>query len=424
MPGSTGQGRVRTPKSLPGFFSKLRRIEKRDLDFLPRGRDHIFVGHIRSGSNVIADADVLLPAEDIFTHHVLIPATTGRGKSNLVKTILYHAIDSARVGALVLDAHDEYYGRHGAGLKDHPDAPDRLRYYTAENPPPGAETLTINLRTVRPESFDGIVDLSEAQAGAARMYHRTYRREWLAELVRADPSAAGDGIHPNTIAVLQRKIRLALNLEMDEDGGIFSRNGVFDAGTKGERTVEQIVDHIEDGKVVILDTSRLGDEAELIVGNMVASELLNRYRAYKGRGELAGKPVATIVVEEAPRVIGAEVLASTNNNVYATIAKEGRKFKVGLTAITQLSSVIPRPILANMNTKIIMGNEMRQEREAIIASSSQDLSDDNRNIASLDKGEAIITSIFVPFAMPVKIPLFEEMAKKSRPKKKENMRLP
>ena len=31
-----------------------------------------------------------------------------------------------------------------------------------------------------------------------------------------------------------------------------------------------------------------------------------------------------------------------------------------------------------MNTKIILGNEMKQEREAIIASASQDLSQDDK----------------------------------------------
>ena len=143
---------------------------------------------------------------------------------------------------------------------------------------------------------------------------------------------------------------------------------------------------------------------------------LEKYKDAKASGQIERKPVATIVIEEAPRVIGEDVLQSKNNNIYATIAKEGRKFKVGLTAITQLSSVIPRTILANMNTKIILGNEMKQEREAIIASASQDLSEDDKNIASLDKGEAIVTSIFVPFAMPIKIPLFEEVVKNSTPK--------
>ena len=214
-----------------------------------------------------------------------------------------------------------------------------------------------------------------------------------------------------TMMVVQRKLRLLLSLEKDEEGVVFSRHEVFDSTTKGLNTVDDIVRDIEQGKVVVLDTSRLGDEAELLVGNIIASKLLEKYKDAKASGELDRKPVATIVIEEAPRVIGVDVLTTRNDNIYSTIAKEGRKFKVGLTAITQLSSVIPKTILANMNTKIILGNEMKQEREAIIASASQDLSEDDKNIASLDKGEAIVTSIFVPFAMPIKIPLFQDIVK-------------
>ena len=214
-----------------------------------------------------------------------------------------------------------------------------------------------------------------------------------------------------TMSVIQRKLRLILGLERTEDGHVISNHEVFDSTTKGLTTVDDIAKDIEQGKVVILDTSRLGDEAELIVGNIIASKIFQTYKDYKAKGELARKPVATVVIEEAPRVIGEDVLTSKNDNIYSTIAKEGRKFKVGLTAITQLSSVIPKTILANMNTKIILGNEMKQEREAIIASASQDLSEDDKNIASLDKGEAIVTSIFVPFAMPIKIPLFEDLVK-------------
>ena len=64
-----------------------------------------------------------------------------------------------------------------------------------------------------------------------------------------------------------------------------------------------------------------------------------------------------------------------------------------------------------MNTKIILGNELKQERAAIINSASQDLSQDDQNIASLDIGEAIISSNFTKFAIPVQIPLFEDYIK-------------
>ena len=99
------------------------------------------------------------------------------------------------------------------------------------------------------------------------------------------------------------------------------------------------------------NTSRLGDEAELLIGNIIASKLFEEYKDSKAKGILERKPVACVVIEEAPRVIGEDVLSSKNDNIYSTIAKEGRKFKIGLAAITQLSSVIPKTILANMKYK-------------------------------------------------------------------------
>lgn len=412
-----GPDNIKIPKGLPTFFHKLRPITSRDLDFLKR-QNGIHIGEVRSGTKVIDDTSVWLPTEDVFSHHILIPATTGRGKSNLVKVILYRLMDSSNVGVLVLDAHDEYYGRHGPGLKDHPNAKTNLVYYASKNPPPGAHTLTINLESILPEHFAGMLELTEAQERAMTSYYREHGRHWVEALVTGDAEDADAA--KATISALRRKIQSALDLDTDEQGNISSGSGVFDP-IRGRATIKMIVDSIEAGKVVVLDTSRLTDKAELIVGSVVASHLLRNYRRYKAQGKLHNMPVATIVIEEAPRVIGEEVLAS-GDNVYVTIAREGRKFKIGLTAVTQLSSVIPKTILANMNTKIILGNELKQERAAVIASSSQDLSDDDRNIASLNKGDAIITSVFVPFAMPIHIPLFEDII--SRNDKPARMMVP
>jgi len=146
---------------------------------------------------------------------------------------------------------------------------------------------------------------------------------------------------------------------------------------------------------------------------LITAEIFNKYKYYKNKGQLKDKPVISIVIEEAPRVIGKDVLEK-GSNMFSTIAREGRKFKIGLIAITQLPSLIPREVLANINTKIILGMEMSPERQAIIESASQDLSADNRNIAALDKGEAIITSNFTRFAIPVKIPLFADLVKEKK----------
>jgi hypothetical protein len=66
-----------------------------------------------------------------------------------------------------------------------------------------------------------------------------------------------------------------------------------------------------------------------------------------------------------------------------------------------------------MNTKIILGNELAAERQAVMESAAQDLSSDDRTIASLDKGEAIVSSNFTRFAVPIQIPLFEKYVEES-----------
>ena len=415
----SGGTAVTNPKAMPPFFGTLSDVTAADLDFVNRAgggkaAGSIMVGYMRSGTRILEDVEVRLPAEDVFSHHVLIPATTGRGKSNLVKTMMWHALDSDGVGALVLDAHDEYYGRHGYGLKDHPRAAAGLAYYTPSSPPAGAHHLTIHLSLVEPQHFEGIVEFSDAQLQALRTCRQTFGREWIAKIMTEPAESISmevGEVKRATLSVVRRKLRLLLGLSLDSDRNLISRHSVFDATTHGKGTVTTIAEQIKAGRVVVLDTSRLGTDAELLVGNIIATRLFEEYRDAKATGTLDSLPVAAVVIEEAPRVIGSDVLTSDNESIYATIAKEGRKFRVGLVAITQLSSVIPKTILANMNTKIILGNEMRQEREALIASASQDLSADDRNIASLDKGEAIVSSIFVPFAMPIKIPLFDDLVR-------------
>lgn len=78
---------VRIPKSLPSFFSLLRHVTEKDLSFLTKPPNPVYIGKVRSGSKVL-NVDVFLNGVDVFTHHIVIPATTGRGKSNLVKVML------------------------------------------------------------------------------------------------------------------------------------------------------------------------------------------------------------------------------------------------------------------------------------------------------------------------------------------------
>jgi len=399
-------------KRLPSFFFEVREVVEDDLSFMTAPAKPVFLGNLRSGSKMLS-VPISLPGMKVFSHHVLIAATTGRGKSNLVKVMLWSVLDKGYCGVVLLDPHDEYYGRNGLGLKDHPNSSDNLAYYTPRDAPTGGRTLKININQIRPDHFRGAVGFSDPQVQAMNAYYKEHGRRWVEAVVIEKPVKAE--FHEATVGVLRRRLMQLLDIKVD--GGQVYCRGVFDYSA-GETTIKDIAGEVEDGKTVIVDTSGFGGAVEIMIGSMITSEVFRRYKRYKSRGQLEGKPVVSVVLEEAPRVLGKEVLES-GPNIFSTIAREGRKFKVGLCAITQLPSLIPREVLANMNTKIILGMEMKPERTAIIESAAQDLSTDDRNIASLDKGEAIVTSNFARFAVPIKVPLFKRCVEDDRLKNRQ-----
>jgi uncharacterized protein len=401
---SSGNETYTSSKSLPGFWSELREVTKEDLAFITKPRSPLFLGNLRSGSKVLG-VELFLPGEEALSHHILIPATTGRGKSNLVKCLLWKIAFEEYAGMLVLDPHDEYYNAE-PGLKDHP-RKEKFSYYSLEALP-GGTTLVFNLKDVKPTHFQGAVEWSQPQQEALQAYWKTYGNEWIEAVVLEKP--LDYKYHEGTLAVVRRRVMELLSLRWD--GERLNCDGAFKLNA-GSSTITDIVQAIMQAKIVIIDTSSFDGREEILIGSLITAELFSAYKRAKLEGKLRDKPVASVILEEAPRVLGREVLEQ-GPNIFSTIAREGRKFKVGLVAITQLPSLIPRQVLANMNTKIILGIEMGPERQAIIESAAQDLSRDERAIAALDKGEAIVTSTFAAFALPVKVPFFDDFVKEIR----------
>jgi len=413
------EGKERTSKSLPSFFSKLRTVEEKDLQFLSKPKKPLFLGKLRSGSKTL-NFNISIDGEKALSHHILIPATTGRGKSNLLKCMLWKLAYQNYAGILVLDPHDEYYKD---ALEKHPKKQEKIIRYSRD-PLPGDNSLIFNLTKIKPSHFNGSLELSSPQKDALNAFYRKYGEEFIEAIVLEKP--LGSGFHELSLAVLRRKIMQILKLSFDSADSRMITEGSYSLSS-GNTTINDICQNLEQGRMVVIDTSSFDGREEILVGSLITTEIFKRYKNYRLKNQLKDKPLISIVLEEAPRVLGKEVLEA-GPNIFSTIAREGRKFHVGLLAITQLPSLIPRQVLANMNTKIVLGIEMKPERQAIIDSAAQDLTKDDRAIASLDKGEAIVTTNFAPFALPIKIPLFETMieedlknnkAKESKIDKKE-----
>lgn len=398
-------GKLRTVRSGVPPGAELVKASAEDLGFIERSSG-VFLGYVRSGYNVLP-VRLKLDSERFVTEHVLVAASTGRGKSNLLKVLLWSLLDSPKIGVFVVDPHREYY----PVLIDHPNAQENLVCFSP-NPKPGEAKLAVSTELIRPYHLVGAISLSEAQEREADLLYREHKEKWIQKLVEENKEASGEDSQGARLAreTLSRKLVRLLSIDAaGPDTGVFRRpDRVRRGDVDGLDFLDVVFEEVEAGKVVVVDTSSLSADAELLIGNMVAYKILDEHIRRRQSNE-AVRPVG-FVLEEAPRVLGKEA----SENAYIKLAREGRKFGIGLIAVTQLISVIPEEILANMNTKIYLGMASGRERKAAIDNALHDMSDEEDELLRLDVGEAIVTSTSLGFPVPIKIPLIDSLKKEKQ----------
>ncbi len=406
-------------RSLPNFFMDVRKVNEEEFDFINK-QGEIEIGHLRLGTEAFKNITLSLPAEKLISHHMLVVAATGKGKSNFSKVFLSGVLKLDNYASIVFDPHNEYYGSSGKkGLRDHALRNNIVYFSPRYNEVPGAEKLVIPTSEIEPDDFFGIVNLSNPQREAMALVYRKFGKSWIEKLLDENTDEIVEKfdqkIHRATLTTLKRKIQHALELE-GRKGLVFSV-----LNDESVSVYKKIKNAVSERKIIIIDTSMVGDETEKIVASSVLNRIFKKYRVTKQKNpkDFLNLPEVLVVFEEAPRVLGTEVL-SEGKNVFERIAREGRKFKVGLCAITQMPSLISPEILSQMNTKVILGLPAPADRSAVINSAAQNIGDESIEIQMLDKGEAIITSPFIKFPLPVKIFLFENIIKKDENLKTKN----
>ncbi len=404
------------PRTIPPQFSDVETISKDDFKFLEE-RDGVKIGYLRSGTHYVEDVVIKMPINKLISHHILITAATGKGKSNFAKVFISGLLDIENTAAVIIDPHAEYYGGKGnKGLSSHPNS-DRIEYFTPIGEEIGCNVLKVYSEDLMPNDFHGIVELSDTQKEAMDAMYKVYGTRWIEMLLNNNINELLKDLSKNvrieTLYALRRRINYTLELSNGSSGLVFSTNR-----RNGESIFSKIQSAIMNNKIVIIDTSMVGSEAERLLSSAIVRRLFYFFRRSKQDNPESFKllPELLILFEEAPRVLGKEVL-SHGSNVFEKIAREGRKFKVGLCAITQMPSLIPKEILSQMNTKVILGMPSPYDRNAVIESSAQNISDESVEIQMLDKGEAIITSPFIDFPIPVKIFNFNELEFNKKEKK-------
>ncbi|MEM1513768.1 MAG: ATP-binding protein [Candidatus Thermoplasmatota archaeon] len=385
--GYVKDGRFYKPKKLPSHFCPVRKAKEEDYKFIASYMGDIEIGKIRSGEDEI-DIKVGIKG-DLIPYHIGIFATTGMGKSNLMRVFVASAMISGKYGIVIIDPHGEYY----EAIKKHPLADRRAIFYSTS----GRDTnrLVLSTREISVSDLEEIFNFTDAQKEALYALQSKFGERWLDELYRKEVNELVDifnkRIQDITFSVLKRRAERIVE---------------SDIVTKNEDIshTEAILKELENGKVVLIDTSGIYEYEELLVSVIIARKILYHNKSiFKDKEKFRKIPPVLITIEEAQRVL--------QNGIFAQIAREGRKFKVGLCAITQQPKLIKEELLSQFNTFFILGLADENDRNIIKHSAKQDISNLEKEIQTLEVGEAIITCPGAPFAIPAKIHLYEDYIK-------------
>jgi hypothetical protein len=399
--GSGPRKAFRKPKSLPTQFSAVVAPQPEDFAFLSERMGDLPIGRLRSGEAVV-DFTVGIPGSSLATH-IGVFATTGMGKSNLMQVLAAGVMRAnGRYAMLLVDPHGEYR----TALTRHPWAAESLRVY-ANRSLPGTSALKISLAELTVDDLRTAYEWSRPQEEALYELERHYGTPglaWLAEFATVEDLAGfrdveiSSRVALNTLQVVHRRARRIVDLRCVATDPGLSAGG-------------RIVDDLLAGNVVLVDVSGLGSTEEVLVASFLARRILETWQsAYLDDPDRHQRmPVVSIALEEAQRVLGAR--GDRESNVFPRVAREGRKFNVGLCAVTQQPKLLDDELLSQFNTFFILGLADEKDRNMLRSSAKQDISAQSAEIQTLMPGECLLVNLHAPFAVPALVDLYPDLVR-------------
>lgn len=164
--------------------------------------------------------------------------------------------------------------------------------------------------------------------------------------------------------------------------------------------VEEIINHLHMGKVVILDLSAGPVEVRTVLSERIARQIFERSFREMNEGKVPQNMV--IYVEEAHNLIGKKEELTTT---WPRIAKEGAKAKIAFVYATQEPSSIHPNILANTENWFV--THLNNDDELKALGKFYDFADFQDSLKTAqDVGFARIKTLSSPFVVPTQIKRF------------------
>ena len=368
----------RTPV-LPG--TEIHLADKEVLDEIFKVKNPIKLGTLVNQS----DVDVNVEANPILSRHLAILAMTGAGKSNTV-SVLIDQLLNYNVPVFVFDMHGEYVG---------------------------AEFPNGDVNVIRPKinptymSFGEIKKLVNIPK-TGYIQERHFRRAF-----KEAKGMIEDGTAPsnNFLQIMYDILEKDSLVEGSDKQIVDVMNKIDDSMDKYSNIFDKeagnILSSIKIGHVNVLDLSQSDESiANVLVSHIMRNSLQMRKNHVHGNvGKTLDFPVF-FILEEA-HILAPNKRDSDSKRWIQRVAREGRKFGLGLCLVSQSPKTVDHDALSQMNNMIIL-RLVEPEDQRHVQSASESLSQDLINqLPSLNVGEAIVLGLMSNVPTLVKIDEFK-----------------
>jgi DNA helicase HerA-like ATPase len=336
--------------------------------FSPAAMEWARIGTLLRNSSVDAKVNI----DKVVSRHLAVLAMTGMGKSNLVSLL---AKEVAKIAGtmVIFDYHDDYSTLDVKGKGNLMDA-------------------RINPRLLAP---DKLADVIEIQENATNQRH--VLREALTDDVK---KRKGDEFwsellaEVNAVAADDKSYKEAAGRVADkiEDAKRKFQN-ILDAG------MEDPLAMIKNGKINVVNLVELTERQANIVVSFYLEQILDDRKAatrlVKDAKKLPRFPAPVLVVIEEAHVFIPKDEDTAAKYYASKVAREGRKFGLGLVIVSQRPRGIDSNILSQMGSLAVM-RMIQQDDQMHVSAASEALSRDLIDqLTSLNPGEAIFAGQWV-----------------------------
>ena len=363
-----GQPIVPAVPPLPG--TTILEATESDLGiiFAPKEKEWIRIGSLLRNSEIEAKINL----NKIVSRHIGILAMTGMGKSNLVSLIAKH-VATLQGTLIIFDYHNDYTNLNVQKIS--------------------VTDAKINPRLLQADKLAEVIELREN----ADKQQRVLRESFTQSVRQAKDfwATLEDGVSAfgHTTKGYADSASRVLD-KIDDAKHRFSDILDPDCGDP--------VDLIKEGRVNVLSVAELSERQANVGLSYYLQELLNdrkdSYWAKKGR-KISGKnnkfsaPIFVIIEEAHVFIPKGE---HTDTKYWASkVAREGRKFGIGLGIVSQRPRNIDPNVLSQMGSLAIM-KIVQDDDQQQIASAAESLSKDLlTQLSSLNIGDAVLVGQWV-----------------------------